>query len=581
MHFEIDTARAKAIARAIAKRCKTHGAEIAYGQALDGLAAGLGLTDWNTLSAKLKTGDADPAPTPPDRVAALPGGDTPIPGTAASDDGVRQARFDVRRYLADQSDEALAETLRSFVAVDFARDYAIDHVVRDAADDPDQTDAAALLDWCADADVGFEGEVSGVHTLAWVRLFRPTAYAHAMRKAGTEVLEVLRTFERQFARGAEAVEDSFGDSLRQEIQADLAAMRAAAGTPGSTPLPDRPAGAEDDSPSNTRIVYQYRDADNYKAIHSVILPGTLDAAETNAIRANLDEYEFFIPGQVGLPDLQDSFQNCASYWHPEKDHPWHELLRIETTTSPASVTDTTARDFAARFAATAWDSDYLPPFYETMRQRYENREAALEDQTPPERDRAVKRALDMLGYRKGPGPHALQPEGRQMRGYRFRDAQGDPALLLVHEANGVKRMTGWRDQPLGESSWSEAESMVFAMASGWNLTPEPKREPVPEAVAETVEGAPKAVADYLSSPPSFHSGALKMLVFVAETARSLQARGYSFERPDGTVAPIGGAKLPDGIAFDGAVELRTSEHDWEAAEALLYAEMAAQGYTPY
>ena len=61
MQFEIGSARAKSIARAIQKRCKTAGAKIAYGQALDGLAEGLGFRDWNTLSAQLEqTGARSP-----------------------------------------------------------------------------------------------------------------------------------------------------------------------------------------------------------------------------------------------------------------------------------------------------------------------------------------------------------------------------------------------------------------------------------------------------------------------------------------------------------------------------------------
>ena len=54
MNIDLDTQRAKTIARAVAQRCKSGGAEIAYGQALDGLAAGLGFTDWNHLAARLK-----------------------------------------------------------------------------------------------------------------------------------------------------------------------------------------------------------------------------------------------------------------------------------------------------------------------------------------------------------------------------------------------------------------------------------------------------------------------------------------------------------------------------------------------
>ncbi|MBK1666673.1 hypothetical protein CKO28_01265 [Rhodovibrio sodomensis] len=104
---------------------------------------------------------------------------------------------------------------------------------------------------------------------------------------------------------------------------------------------------------------------------------------------------------------------------------------------------------------------------------------------------------------------------------------------------------------------------------------------VDEAVASDLHDAPMAVARYLSSPPSFHTGALPMKVFVAETIRTYEARGYAFEGPDGTASQMGGVKLPDGIAFDGVIELRTSHDDWGIAEAEMEAAMEAEGYTPY
>lgn len=70
--------------------------------------------------------------------------------------------------------------------------------------------------------------------------------------------------------------------------------------------------------TNTIIEYMYRDASNYKQYHSVVIEGELTWAE---IEPYLDKGEYFIPGQVGLPELQWRFPSFPS----EDDHVWHEL----------------------------------------------------------------------------------------------------------------------------------------------------------------------------------------------------------------------------------------------------------------
>lgn len=69
---------------------------------------------------------------------------------------------------------------------------------------------------------------------------------------------------------------------------------------------------------NTKITYQYRDADNYKKWASVVIHG---AIQLSAISKFLFEKEFFIPSEIGLEDLQKlPFKSC--------DHVWHELLSV-------------------------------------------------------------------------------------------------------------------------------------------------------------------------------------------------------------------------------------------------------------
>ena len=79
---------------------------------------------------------------------------------------------------------------------------------------------------------------------------------------------------------------------------------------------------------NTRISYQYRDGSNYKQFQELVLFGTLTVKQQTLIINKLEEGEYFIPSQVGLPDLQDrmiSFPNSD-------DHVWHELHSFEDVT---------------------------------------------------------------------------------------------------------------------------------------------------------------------------------------------------------------------------------------------------------
>lgn len=85
---------------------------------------------------------------------------------------------------------------------------------------------------------------------------------------------------------------------------------------------------------NTKISYQYRDADNYKQHEEVILHGQLTEAEKERILAKRDEGEYFIPSQVGLPDLQERMINP---FNPETDHVWHELEAVEDTDKAPTI----------------------------------------------------------------------------------------------------------------------------------------------------------------------------------------------------------------------------------------------------
>ena len=131
---------------------------------------------------------------------------------------------------------------------------------------------------------------------------------------------------------------------------------------------------------NTKLSYLYRDAMNYKTSRTVVLPGVPSPALVAILLASLHEHGF-IPGQVGLPDLQDSFEGCDSDWDDERDHPFHEVSAVEVTDRlpppGAESFETVVRRMAAvRYVAGGWDEAYRPPFYETMVQRRRERTAA-------------------------------------------------------------------------------------------------------------------------------------------------------------------------------------------------------------
>lgn len=106
---------------------------------------------------------------------------------------------------------------------------------------------------------------------------------------------------------------------------------------------------------NTLVEYLYRDASNYK-VHPEegnfgIVAGTLTEAEIEEIFSCCDgEDHYFIPHVVGLNE--ERFQDTTA-----DDHPYFELLNIETTTNKPN-TGMTAKELLEKFCACKgkWDS---------------------------------------------------------------------------------------------------------------------------------------------------------------------------------------------------------------------------------
>lgn len=82
--------------------------------------------------------------------------------------------------------------------------------------------------------------------------------------------------------------------------------------------------------TNIRFVYMYRDASNYKQHGEAILQNekqlVVDEIEKQ-IRACLNDGEYFIARQI---HIEERFFD-ALY---DDDHPWHEFVRVETTSVP-------------------------------------------------------------------------------------------------------------------------------------------------------------------------------------------------------------------------------------------------------
>ncbi len=123
---------------------------------------------------------------------------------------------------------------------------------------------------------------------------------------------------------------------------------------------------------NTKIEYMYRDADNYKVSASAIFFGEITEFEMAQVKTSLNEDGCFIPGQVGIADLQDRFATSEpNRWDPDRDHIWHEFETFSLT-EEAPNTDLTVTEFVSNMkeAAGHWDEEHEPIFKEEMDENY-------------------------------------------------------------------------------------------------------------------------------------------------------------------------------------------------------------------
>jgi hypothetical protein len=99
---------------------------------------------------------------------------------------------------------------------------------------------------------------------------------------------------------------------------------------------------------NTRISYRYADKRNCKQFTAIVVGGTITWEQ---IAPYLVAQQSFIPGQIGLEDLQYRFAL------PGGDHPWHQMTSEDIKPTEAKPTIAlSGEELAGRLAHTIWDA---------------------------------------------------------------------------------------------------------------------------------------------------------------------------------------------------------------------------------
>lgn len=93
---------------------------------------------------------------------------------------------------------------------------------------------------------------------------------------------------------------------------------------------------------NTRINYTYRDASNYKASGSEIIKGVIKDSDLTVM-------EYFIPHEVGLPELQQQLTKYNGGSYTDDDHVYHELNECEPTEDKPTL-GITAEEFIQKYS---------------------------------------------------------------------------------------------------------------------------------------------------------------------------------------------------------------------------------------
>lgn len=142
------------------------------------------------------------------------------------------------------------------------------------------------------------------------------------------------------------------------------------------------------------VTYTYRDADNYRTSLVVAVPGGADNKAIDDLFGRLDAEGGFVPGQIGLPDLQMNFNEGMTFWDEERDHPFHEIDDISVVSAVPSgtmVLNAISAELLIGNAAavTKWDDAYRPDFHGAM--------AELKMEYDRDPDAFMARVLERVG----------------------------------------------------------------------------------------------------------------------------------------------------------------------------------------
>jgi len=117
---------------------------------------------------------------------------------------------------------------------------------------------------------------------------------------------------------------------------------------------------------NTKVSYLYRDGGNNKISRDVVIAGAMTSSQIamfwEKCDREIDDHPSFVPGQIGLPDLQAGDEGKYP-WIEDIDHPWHILQAIEHTDEEPTIR-LSAEDLASELEeiekVEGWDRDHRP-----------------------------------------------------------------------------------------------------------------------------------------------------------------------------------------------------------------------------
>lgn len=107
---------------------------------------------------------------------------------------------------------------------------------------------------------------------------------------------------------------------------------------------------------NTLLIYQYRDASNYKELGLQIFKGGFAKTDLKRFKNQFEDADHFSISRSGLPHPA---KNMAGFPN-QADHDWVEFITLEPTEKPA--TDTRSfRQFVGDFSKSHSKSVYTYP----------------------------------------------------------------------------------------------------------------------------------------------------------------------------------------------------------------------------